>query len=483
MMKSGASHFLIEEYTDASAFSGNHHGGYAMQIYRITDAGSWPSTGGGSRVPRRIPQDALIESSLRTGQDASQENRGILRFVHLVRVAKECTPCHKGTTVGEPLGILEVRHDLSPHYAQARKENLFQLLLWAPIPLLAAAAVSRILTARIRKSVALVEHRFASQGESGIPEIAGAPTVDLGFVEFNELFAALNEKLRRAQRRLKESEAYFRSLIENTSDIISVLDGEGGIRYVSPAVERILGYRPDELIDKDALGFVHPDDALKMRTALGLIMTRKGTESFSNCRFKCHDGCWRILEGAGKIMPDAANVIIAAHDVTDREQMVVSLLENEEKYRSLFVSMREGVAVLEILRDAEGQPADVRIRDVNPAFEKILGMTHEEIVTRNATELPAEWMLLDAAALWERATSGKSLDCETKIKSAGKVMRIDIFATGKDRCALILDVACRPRYRRASLSRFSLRRSWEREPGWASPLFTALSSRAVASYW
>src|SRR5258708_39412595 len=58
---------------------------------------------------------------------------------------------------------------------------------------------------------------------------------------------------RRADKALRESEEYFRSLIENASDIITVVGMDGIIRYESPAIERILGYAPDELLGQNVL--------------------------------------------------------------------------------------------------------------------------------------------------------------------------------------------------------------------------------------
>src|ERR671910_2377808 len=59
---------------------------------------------------------------------------------------------------------------------------------------------------------------------------------------------------------LKESEERFRSLVQYSSDIITVLEADGTVRYVSPAVERVMGYKPDEQIGINAFGSVHPDD-------------------------------------------------------------------------------------------------------------------------------------------------------------------------------------------------------------------------------
>ena len=55
-------------------------------------------------------------------------------------------------------------------------------------------------------------------------------------------------------------ERWFRSLVQNASDIVAILKADGAIRYVSPAVERILGYRPEEIVGTSALDYVHPED-------------------------------------------------------------------------------------------------------------------------------------------------------------------------------------------------------------------------------
>ncbi len=55
-------------------------------------------------------------------------------------------------------------------------------------------------------------------------------------------------KRKRAEEELRESEKRFRSLIQNASDVITLLETDGSIRYKSPAVERILGYREEEMV-------------------------------------------------------------------------------------------------------------------------------------------------------------------------------------------------------------------------------------------
>ena len=65
---------------------------------------------------------------------------------------------------------------------------------------------------------------------------------------------------KRAEEKLIESEKRFRSLIQNASDVITILDKYGNICYESPAVERVLGFRPEERVGENTFDYFHPDD-------------------------------------------------------------------------------------------------------------------------------------------------------------------------------------------------------------------------------
>ena len=70
---------------------------------------------------------------------------------------------------------------------------------------------------------------------------------------------------KRSEEALRQSEEHLRALIENATDIITVLNRDGTRQYVSPSVERSIGYKPEELIGKSPFELVHPDDAAELR--------------------------------------------------------------------------------------------------------------------------------------------------------------------------------------------------------------------------
>src|SRR4051812_16893303 len=93
-----------------------------------------------------------------------------------------------------------------------------------------------------------------------------------------------------AERALRESEARFRALIENSLDITAILDARTGVRYVSPSVERILGYSPDELAGQTSLDFVHPDDAEALTEIFATSVDDPGLLETSEFRARHKDG-------------------------------------------------------------------------------------------------------------------------------------------------------------------------------------------------
>jgi PAS domain S-box-containing protein len=126
----------------------------------------------------------------------------------------------------------------------------------------------------------------------------------------------------------------FRALIEHSTDIISVLDKQGRIRYQSPSIERILGYEQGEILGDGAFEYVHPDD----RETVAALFTEMVEEQRSRTqrvefRFRHADGSWVWLEAIGSNRTDTSleGYVVNSRDVTERRERETQLERQNER--------------------------------------------------------------------------------------------------------------------------------------------------------
>ncbi len=114
------------------------------------------------------------------------------------------------------------------------------------------------------------------------------------------------EESMHANWRPGKDDRWLRSVVENSSEIVTVVDPDGTLRYANPAWERVLGYDPDEVIGKmNVLDHVHPEDLphvleeTEKAQAEGGVATNK-----AEYRFRHKDGSWRWMESVGTYLLD-----------------------------------------------------------------------------------------------------------------------------------------------------------------------------------
>lgn len=136
---------------------------------------------------------------------------------------------------------------------------------------------------------------------------------------------------------LRTSEHRFRSLVENSSDLITVLGADGTIAYQSPNVRRVLGYAPDSLVGTRALDQVHLEDAPVFLRGVREARQRREADTHSmECRCRHADGSWRLLEISTSVLPVHAerhDLVLNARDVTERRRAEADLHRTEELLR------------------------------------------------------------------------------------------------------------------------------------------------------
>ncbi len=142
----------------------------------------------------------------------------------------------------------------------------------------------------------------------------------------------LYRELQESQAEVSRREEWFRSLVLNTSDLITVIDADTTVRYQSPSIERVLGHRADDLAGHKLIDHVHPDDAAGFIAALRDLMTDREGVVTGEGRVRHRDGQWRHLEFTGTDQhtnPAINGLVLNLRDVTERK-----LLEQQLRYQA-----------------------------------------------------------------------------------------------------------------------------------------------------
>jgi PAS domain S-box-containing protein len=229
------------------------------------------------------------------------------------------------------------------------------------------------------------------------------PIRDLGDGQRRYVLAVVRDitERKRTEEALRESEARFHALVQNALDIVMVTDAQGTVRYISPSIERVLGYRPEEMVGTNTAAYIHPDDLERALGELSEAASRPGVHPVAvETRVRHKDGSWRNLEGIANNLldePVVGGIVFNHRDVTERkraeeevkrlneelehrvrertarlEAALAELRASEERHR-LLVDNVEDYAIF--MLDPEGH-----VLDWNVGAERIFGYKEEEIV-------------------------------------------------------------------------------------------------------
>jgi two-component system, cell cycle sensor histidine kinase and response regulator CckA len=211
----------------------------------------------------------------------------------------------------------------------------------------------------------------------------------------------------RTEDALRRSEEHFRSLIENASDIVTIVGENGVFRYASPSVERVLGYAPLDLLERSAFDYVHADDIPRVGEALARAIQQPTTPQTARFRFRARDGTWRVLEAVGQARMDGsgfAHLIVNARDVTERLRQERALRENKERLRTVI----SGAPLVLFALDRHAVFTMVEGRGLDA-----LGLRPGLLIGRSAFELYAD--LPQALADVRRALAGETFSSTVEV--------------------------------------------------------------------
>ncbi len=148
---------------------------------------------------------------------------------------------------------------------------------------------------------------------------------------------------RRTENLLRESEERFRSIVQQLSDIVMVLDKNTIISYETPSLSKILGYKEGFMTGKKIIDFIHPDDIDLLFLRLEQLTNNKSADHSIEVRIKNSEGNYLFMELLGNNLlnhPSIHGFVITCRNITERKMMEKKILETiiktEEKERERF---------------------------------------------------------------------------------------------------------------------------------------------------
>jgi PAS domain S-box-containing protein len=246
----------------------------------------------------------------------------------------------------------------------------------------------------------------------------------------------------RVAEALRESEERYRTVFAAATDGILLLSEGRFIDCNQRAIElfgctraELLGRRPGDLSpERQPDGTLSAEQEL-MRSECALA----GEPQFFQWQHRRLDGTTFMAEVSLRrcAVRSSTLLLVLVRDVTERIRTDEALRASEEKWRALYTSMNEGLALHEVVYDPAGAAVDYRILDVNPAFETITGLARSSVLGKLASEIygPGTPPYLDVYA--PVAASGRPTMFETFFPPIGKHFAISVFSPARGQFATV----------------------------------------------
>ncbi|MFW6435572.1 MAG: PAS domain S-box protein [Halovenus sp.] len=179
-----------------------------------------------------------------------------------------------------------------------------------------------------------------------------------------------------------------RKLVEESSDIATVIDPAGTITYVSPSVQRTLGFDPDELVGETGYEYQHPDDRAAVSDAIETVMQTAAETQRVETRFRRADGSWCWIEATIQNRiddEDIGGILVSSRDISERKRKDQQYQRLAREYRTLLETVEDGIFFLAVESNASGQT--FRFERLNRSYEEQTGITTDDVRGKTPTEV------------------------------------------------------------------------------------------------
>ncbi|MFH1338668.1 MAG: PAS domain S-box protein [Candidatus Omnitrophota bacterium] len=244
---------------------------------------------------------------------------------------------------GEMFGIICVLDRKENHYTPVH-----QKLIWQ---------IKNAIDADLNLILKITEHKRAKEA-------------------LEKLKAELDNRVEIRTTELKKAEEKYRHLVEKEKDIIYTVDEEGTYTWINPAVEAILGYKPEEIIGKRFSVMIPQEWQEKSETDFRKLLD--AGEITAEIAVFDKKGGIHFIEHNSTVIKEGGRILGArgiARDITERKRVEDSLRESGERLKYILDSIPVGILIIE--------PQKFSIVDANPPALKMIGAPKEQVIGSN----------------------------------------------------------------------------------------------------
>jgi PAS domain S-box-containing protein len=210
--------------------------------------------------------------------------------------------------------------------------------------------------------------------------------------------------------KLVETENKFQQLVENINDVIYELSVDGTLDYISPSILQVAGYKPEEVVGKNFLSFIYEEDIELAVETMNSIASKTISTIELRIIHKNQSFIWVRTSTSPIILQGEFNGSRGSlFDINDRKIFDLKIKESEEKLSQLYQNIAQGI----VYQNAKGE-----ITHANPAAEKLLGLTMEQMQGKTSSD--PDWKPINSKGEpfpGDRHPSMVSLQTGKKIKN------------------------------------------------------------------
>jgi diguanylate cyclase (GGDEF)-like protein/PAS domain S-box-containing protein len=199
-----------------------------------------------------------------------------------------------------------------------------------------------------------------------------------------------------ARSRERGAEARFRSLLQNSSDVIAVHDSSGTISYLTPSVHHVMGFEPSELVGRSCFEVIHPDDVAALRECFAEVLRQDRALSALELRVRNRDESWRWVDASVVNLigdPNVGGIVAHYRDVSERKGL------EEQLAHSAFHDPLTNLANRALFKDRTANALAHRDRNPQPLAVMFLDLDDFKVVNDSLGHAAGDRLLV---ALGER---------------------------------------------------------------------------------